>query len=134
MYLLFKLLHIFFIISWFAGLFYLPRIYVNLAMVPTGSTEYRQLLGMAQRLFKFMTPLGIGAVLFGLLIPFFTGWWGQGWVQNHAGRYPRGLPFLLLPPAYRFPRAAQPLFSPLVSRVQRDPGAGDGSGAVFGGV
>ena len=82
MYLLFKLLHIFFIISWFAGLFYLPRIYVNLAMVPTGSTEYRQLLGMAQRLFKFMTPLGIGAVLFGLLIPFFTGWWGQGWVHT----------------------------------------------------
>ena len=82
MYLLLKLLHIFFIISWFAGLFYLPRIYVNLAMVPTGSTEYRQLLGMAQRLFKFMTPLGIGAVLFGLLIPFFTGWWGQGWVHT----------------------------------------------------
>ena len=133
MYLLFKLLHIFFIISWFAGLFYLPRIYVNLAMVPTGSTEYRQLLGMAQRLFKFMTPLGIGAVLFGLLIPFFTGWW-LGTYQNHAGRYPRGLPFLLLPPAYRFPRAAQSLFAPLVSCVQRDSGAGDGGGAVFGGV
>nr|MBP8043308.1 CopD family protein [Neisseria sp.] len=27
MYLWFKLLHVFFIISWFAGLFYLPRIY-----------------------------------------------------------------------------------------------------------
>ena len=29
MYLWFKLLHVFFVISWFAGLFYLPRIYVG---------------------------------------------------------------------------------------------------------
>jgi len=29
-----KAVHIFFVASWFAGLFYLPRIYVNLAMVP----------------------------------------------------------------------------------------------------
>lgn len=29
-----KSLHIVFIASWFAGLFYLPRIFVNLAMVP----------------------------------------------------------------------------------------------------
>ena len=32
MYLWLKFLHLFFIVSWFAGLFYLPRIYVNLAM------------------------------------------------------------------------------------------------------
>ena len=36
-YLLVKSFHIFFIASWFAGLFYLPRIFVNLAMVPPGS-------------------------------------------------------------------------------------------------
>ena len=36
MYLWFKLLHIFFVISWFAGLFYLPRIYVNLAQLEPG--------------------------------------------------------------------------------------------------
>ncbi|EGY51897.1 CopD family protein [Neisseria shayeganii] len=82
MYLLLKLLHIFFIIAWFAGLFYLPRIYVNLAAVGTGSTEYRHLLGMAERLFKFMTPLGIGAVITGFAIPFVAGWWGQGWVHT----------------------------------------------------
>jgi putative membrane protein len=29
-----KALHIVFVASWFAGLFYLPRIFVNLAMVP----------------------------------------------------------------------------------------------------
>ncbi|EGV36717.1 CopD family protein [Neisseria weaveri] len=83
MYLWFKFLHLFFIISWFAGLFYLPRIYVNLAQIDTGNRiEYQRLLGMAQRLFKFMTPLGIGAVAFGFVIPFVTGWWGQGWVHT----------------------------------------------------
>ena len=83
MYLWFKLLHIFFIISWFAGLFYLPRIFVNLAQVDTNNRgEYQRLLGMAQRLYKFITPLGIGAVLCGFVIPFINGWWGQGWVHT----------------------------------------------------
>ena len=36
-----KALHIVFIASWFAGLFYLPRIYVNLAMVPADSAAER---------------------------------------------------------------------------------------------
>ena len=40
-----KALHIVFIASWFAGLFYLPRIYVNLAMVaPESRAEYERLL------------------------------------------------------------------------------------------
>jgi len=32
-----KAFHIVFVASWFAGLFYLPRIFVNLAMVAPGS-------------------------------------------------------------------------------------------------
>lgn len=82
LYLIFKLLHIFLIISWFAGLFYLPRIFVNLAMVPAGGVEYQRLLLMAEKLFKFMTPLGFGAVLFGVVIPFVTHWWSMGWVHT----------------------------------------------------
>ncbi|MDO5058527.1 MAG: CopD family protein [Neisseria sp.] len=81
MYLWFKFFHLFFIISWFAGLFYLPRIYVNLAMAEPGGAEYERLLGMAKRLMKFMQPLMAGSLLFGLAIPFVTGWWGQGWVH-----------------------------------------------------
>jgi putative membrane protein len=55
-----KALHIVFIASWFAGLFYLPRIFVNLAMVPPGSLAERQrLLLMARKLYRFMTPLGV---------------------------------------------------------------------------
>lgn len=81
-YLWLKLLHVFFIIAWFAGVFYLPRIFVNLAMVPVGSVEYQRLLLMADKLFKFMTPLGILALLFGFIIPFVTHWWSMGWVHT----------------------------------------------------
>ena len=81
-YLWLKLLHVFFIIAWFASLFYLPRIYVNLAQAPTGSIEYQRLLGMAERLFKFMTPLGLFALIAGFIIPFVMAWWGMGWVHT----------------------------------------------------
>ena len=36
-----KSLHIVFVVSWFAGLFYLPRIFVNLAQVPPQSIAER---------------------------------------------------------------------------------------------
>lgn len=71
-----KAVHLFFVISWFAGLFYLPRIFVNLAMVPaTSDAEYRRLLLMAHKLYRFMTPIGILAVLAGLWL-----WLGYGYV------------------------------------------------------
>ena len=71
-YLWVKTLHIVFITSWFAGLFYLPRIYVNL--VDEKNTQaYSRLLGMADRLFRFMTILAVPAVLLGLTL-----WLGFG--------------------------------------------------------
>lgn len=76
-----KALHIIFVTSWFAGLFYLPRIYVNLAMVPDGSTAERdRLLLMAHKLYRFMTPLGILAVGLGLWLWFGYGFAG-GWLH-----------------------------------------------------
>lgn len=81
-YLWLKLLHIFFVIAWFAGLFYLPRIFVNLAMVPPGSPEYLRLLVMARKLYRFMTPLGIFALAFGFVAATYMGYWsGQGWAH-----------------------------------------------------
>ena len=77
--LMIKALHISLVVAWFAGLFYLPRIYVNLAMVPADSTAERdRLLLMAGKLYRFMTPLGILAVGLGLWLWFgfgFTGGW-----------------------------------------------------------
>ncbi|MDR0735501.1 MAG: CopD family protein [Zoogloeaceae bacterium] len=69
-----KALHIFFVISWFAGLFYLPRIFVNLAMIPPdGEVERTRLLLMARKLYRFMTPLGALALALGLWL-----WLGYG--------------------------------------------------------
>lgn len=76
-----KALHIWMVISWFAGLFYLPRIYVNLAMVPADSVAERdRLLLMAGKLYKFMTPLGILVVLTGLWLWLGFGF-GGGWLH-----------------------------------------------------
>ena len=80
MYLWFKLLHVFFVISWFAGLFYLPRIYVNLAQLEPGSVEYVRLTDMSRRLYRFMSPLGWGTLIFGAAIGFVNNWWGNGWL------------------------------------------------------
>ena len=67
-YLWYKVLHIVFFASWFAGLFYLPRIYVNMAQLSFGSEGYTLLLGMAKRLLRFMTIIAIVNLVFGLLL------------------------------------------------------------------
>lgn len=69
-----KSLHIVFVVSWFAGLFYLPRIFVNLAMVAPGSVAERdRLMLMAKKLMRFTTLLAVPAVGFGLWL-----WMGYG--------------------------------------------------------
>ncbi len=77
-----KAFHIFFVVSWFAGLFYLPRIYVNLAMVPADSTAERErLLLMARKLYKFVTPIGVLTLITGLWLWFGFGFSG-GWLHT----------------------------------------------------
>jgi len=69
-----KALHIVFVASWFAGLFYLPRIFVNLALVDAGSVAERErLLLMARKLLRFTTLLAVPAVALGLWL-----WLGYG--------------------------------------------------------
>jgi putative membrane protein len=73
-YLWIKAFHIVFVASWFAGLFYLPRIYVNLAMVAEGSTAERErLLLMARKLLRFTTILSVPALVLGGVM-----WLGYG--------------------------------------------------------
>ncbi len=78
-----KSLHIVFVASWFAGLFYLPRIYVNLAMVPAGSVSERdRLLLMARKLMRFTTLLAFPAVGLGLWLWLYYGiGQGSGWMH-----------------------------------------------------
>ena len=69
-----KSFHIVFVASWFAGLFYLPRIFVNLAMVPPESlAERERLLLMARKLMRFTSVLAVPALAFGLWL-----WLGYG--------------------------------------------------------
>ncbi|CAB3777261.1 CopD family protein [Pararobbsia alpina] len=76
-----KALHIVFVASWFAGLFYLPRIFVNLAM-ETEPAAIARLLLMARKLFRFMTILAVPALAFGLWL--YVGYGigqKQGWMD-----------------------------------------------------
>ncbi|MBX3619709.1 MAG: CopD family protein [Rhizobacter sp.] len=74
MYLWVKAFHIVFVASWFAGLFYLPRLFVNLAMVPPDShAERERLLLMARKLYRFASFLMVPAVALGLWL-----WLGFG--------------------------------------------------------
>jgi len=72
MYLWIKALHIVFIASWFAGLFYLPRIFVNLAQ-ETNPAALERLLGMGRRLYRFTTILMVPALVLGIWL-----WLGYG--------------------------------------------------------
>jgi protoporphyrinogen IX oxidase len=62
-----KAFHIVFVASWFAGLFYLPRLFVNLASVNADShAERERLLMMARKLYRFTSLLMIPAIGLGL--------------------------------------------------------------------
>jgi putative membrane protein len=78
-----KAFHIVFVTSWFAGLFYLPRIFVNLAMVPADShAERERLLLMARKLYRFSSLLMVPAIGLGLWL--WLGYWGLnagGWLH-----------------------------------------------------
>jgi putative membrane protein len=90
-----KAFHIVFVASWFAGLFYLPRIFVNLAMVPEGSeAERARLLLMSRKLLRFMTVIAIPAVALGLWL-----WLGFG-IGRHGGWLHAKLAFVLLAIGY----------------------------------
>ncbi|MGV3582413.1 MAG: CopD family protein [Methylophilus sp.] len=67
-----KALHIVFVTSWFAGLFYLPRLFVNHAM-ETNPEAIARLMLMETKLYRFMMPLAALALAFGFWL-----WLGFG--------------------------------------------------------
>jgi len=74
-----KAFHIVFVAAWFAGLFYLPRIFVNLAMVPADShAERERLLLMGRKLYRFTSLLMLPALALGLTL----------WLHYGIGRGP----------------------------------------------
>ena len=67
-----KAFHIILVTSWFAGLFYLPRIFVNLAVAKEKS-ELDRLLLMSHKLYRFVTPIAYLALGSGIWL-----WLGYG--------------------------------------------------------
>ena len=90
-----KAFHIVFVASWFAGLFYLPRIFVNLAMVPPQSIAERdRLLLMARKLYRFTTVLSVPAL--GLGVWLWIAYWDLPGFGRGPGNYWLHLKLLLV--------------------------------------
>ena len=81
LYLAYKTLHILFMVSWFAGIFYLPRLFVYHAESESQEVQ-NQLSIMEKNLFNFITPLGILALIFGILMGLLSSDWKVFFTQD----------------------------------------------------
>ncbi|MFC3851305.1 protoporphyrinogen oxidase HemJ [Salinispirillum marinum] len=82
LYLVLKSLHIIAVISWFAGLFYLPRLFVYHAQTED-QLGHERFVVMERKLYRgIMTPAMIVTLVLGFwmlwLVPM---WWTQGWMH-----------------------------------------------------
>ena len=68
-----KAFHIIFMVAWFAGLFYLPRLFVNHAMTEDEAIRERLAL-MEKKLYRFITPWMVLTIVFGLWLMFDYAW------------------------------------------------------------
>ena len=68
-----KAFHVFFMTAWFAGLFYLPRLFVNHAET-TSMEVSEQLKGMEKRLLYFVSPFALLTVALGIAIIYHYGY------------------------------------------------------------
>jgi putative membrane protein len=69
-----KAFHIIFVVTWFAGLFYLPRLFVYHSAGDLGPREEERFRTMERRLYAITTLGGTLAVAFGLWL-LFGGFW-----------------------------------------------------------
>jgi protoporphyrinogen IX oxidase len=75
-----KWLHIVFMVTWFAGLFYLPRLFVYHAMTEDRATRERFKIMERKLFWGIMTPGGVLTVVFGVWL--WLGWFGgAGWLH-----------------------------------------------------
>lgn len=76
-----KAFHIIFVITWFAGLFYLPRLFVHHAMTEEQACKERFNI-MQRKLYRFTTPSMALAIVFGslLLVANWSAYASSGWI------------------------------------------------------
>jgi putative membrane protein len=76
-----KAFHVVFVVTWFAGLFYLPRLFVYHATA-TDTPSLERFVVMERRLFGIMTLGGTLAALFGIsMIVAAPGYLAFGWLH-----------------------------------------------------
>jgi putative membrane protein len=82
LYLWIKALHIVAIVCWFAGLFYLPRLFVYHASAEDSASRERFCI-MERKLYKgIMLPSMLATLVFGIwLIVLSPGWMAQAWLH-----------------------------------------------------
>src|SRR5205085_9360902 len=73
-----KSLHIIFMVTWFAGLFYLPRLFVYHAMADDVASRERFKIMERKLYWGIMTPGGVLTIIFGL-------WLWLGWFRGLGG-------------------------------------------------
>ncbi len=82
LYLWLKALHLIALISWMAGMLYLPRLFVYHAEAGAGSPQSETFKVMERRLPKaIMTPAMIATWVLGLWLATQGGWWSSGWLH-----------------------------------------------------
>jgi len=75
-------LHLIAVISWMAGLLYLPRLFVYHAKSAPGSEQSETFKTMEHRLLTYiMTPAMIATWIFGISLVFTGGWLTAGWLH-----------------------------------------------------
>jgi len=85
-YLWIKALHIIAVISWMAGLLYLPRLFVYHTQVKNGSESCDRFVVMERKLLKFiMLPAAIITTLTGLHLAMTAGLFAFGWMHAKLG-------------------------------------------------
>jgi protoporphyrinogen IX oxidase len=79
-----KTLHIIFVVTWFAGLFYLPRLYVYHAMTQDQPGRDRFKIMERKLYWGITTPGGVLAIAFGTWL--WLGWgFGGRWLEAKLG-------------------------------------------------
>ena len=103
-----KAFHIISIVCWFAGIFYLPRLFVNHAMTEQQAVR-EHLKIMERKLYRFMSIFAVTSVIFGLWLASYN--WGFYW---HAKWFILKIVLVLLLIAYHLSCGH------FVKRLQRD--------------
>lgn len=79
-----KAFHVFFVMSWMAGMLYLPRLFVYHCQATPGAPDYERFVVMERRLMRgIMLPSAVLTWILGITLLWLTDWtfFAQGWLH-----------------------------------------------------